>query len=312
MEIDTEMQIDASGRVPRAVEGIRKITDILTEKERTFSFEFFPPRNQRGLKRLYRTAEALAELGPDFFSVTCGAGGSTSKATAEIVLELQKRLAVPCMHHLTLVGQTKENLASIIQKMMKNGIRNVLALRGDPPQEMGGTFRKVEGGLEYCYELIDMIREIGRDWFAIGVAGFPEGHVDCPSKELDTEYLKIKLDRGADFVITQLFFENDIYSEYLERTARAGVRARIIPGVLPITDYKKLLRFCETCGAYICQRIHDVFAPIQDSPETTRREGINYAVAQCRDLLERGAPGIHFYSLNSVEPVRTIWKLLGL
>ena len=297
---------------PFVSERIRKITDIFLEKDRTFSFEFFPPKSKKGLRNLYRAAEELRKLGPDFFSVTYGAGGSSSKATMEIILELQKRFDIPCMHHLTLVGQTRDDLTGVMRHIIKSNVKNVLALRGDPPTDMGREFRKVEGGLGYCYELFDLIREVAGDKLAIGVAGFPEGHVDCPSKELDTKYLKIKLDHGGDFVITQLFFESATYAEFLERTSRAGVTARIMPGVLPITDYRTLLRFCDTCGAYICQRIHDVFAPIQETPEATRKEGINYVVDLCKELLNLGAPGLHFYCLNSVEPVRTIWKRLGL
>jgi methylenetetrahydrofolate reductase (NADPH) len=289
---------------------IRRITDIFAEKPRTCSFEFFPPKTPKAREHLYRTAEQLMELKPDYFSVTYGAGGSTTKSTMEIIQHLQQTLDIPCMHHLTLVGQRKEALAEIIREMMDNGIRNVLALRGDPPPEMGRKFCKVEGGLEYAYELIDLIRHIGGDYFAVGVAGFPEGHQDCPTKDLDTLYLKIKLDHGADFVVSQFFFENSAYTEYLERTAAVGVRARILPGVLPITDYRKLVKFCKRCGAYICQRIHDVFQPLEGKPELTVHAGAEYAVEQCRDLLERGAPGLHFYCLNSVEPVRTIWNRL--
>ena len=236
---------------------------------------------------------------------------STSKSTLEIIATLNERLDLTCMHHLTLVGQTKEALVEVIQEIKDAGIRNILALRGDPTPEMGDTFQKVNGGLEYCYELIDLIREVGGDYFSIGVAGFPEGkHPDTPTKELDTEYLKVKLDHDADFVVTQFFFENDVYSEYLDRTARAGITARIVPGVLPVTDYGKLLSFASRCGAYICQEVHNRFSPIRDHPEMIVKQGIDYAVAQCQDLLHRGAPGIHFYCLNQVEPVQTIWQAL--
>ncbi len=287
---------------------IRKITDIFEEKKRTFSFEVFPPKTAKGMDNLYRTIEVLAEFGPDFVSVTYGAGGSTSKDTMDIISEVQRRFGLTCMHHLALVNQTREELVGTIGRMKTNGIRNILALRGDPPPEMGGRFKKVEGGLEFSYELIDLIRKLDGDFFSVGVAGFPEGHVDCPNKELDSEYLRIKVDHGGEFVITQLLFDNAIYSEYLERTARAGVNVRIIPGVLPITDYNKLLKFCATCGTYICPEVHNIFGPIKDDSEKMAKEGIEYTVKQCEDLLLRGAPGLHFYCLNKVEPVRTVWN----
>jgi methylenetetrahydrofolate reductase (NADPH) len=214
------------------------------------------------------------------------------------------------MHHLTLVSQTKDELAATIRRIKDAGIRNILALRGDPPVEMGKEFRKVEGGLEYSYELVDLIREVGGDWFSIGVAGFPEGHVNCPSKDLDSIYLARKVRHGADFVVTQLFFDNSIYSEYVERVRRAGVNVAIVPGVLPITDYAKLLQFCDTCGAYICDEVHKVFGPVKEDAAATIEKGVDFAARQCEDLLARGAPGIHFYCLNKAEPVKTIWEHL--
>ena len=287
-----------------------KISDLLAKRRLPFSFEVFPPKTAKGTENLYQTIRTLAELDPTYVSVTYGAGGSTSKATMEIIQHVQKEMGLTGMHHFTLVNQPRERLAEIIRQMKANGIRNILALRGDPPPEMGGKFRTVEGGLEYCYELIDLIREIGGDYFSIGVAGFPQGHVDYPSKELDSRYLKIKIDHGAEFVVTQLSFDNVEYSEYLDRTAKVGVNVPIIPGVLPITDYNKLLKFCDTCGAYICQEIHDIFGPIQHDLEETVRQGTAYVMRQCEDLLRRGAPGIHFYCLNKVEPVSTVWRHL--
>jgi methylenetetrahydrofolate reductase (NADPH) len=293
---------------------IKKITDIFKQKlkkgEPVFSFEVFPPKTSGGTKKLFYTIETLAELKPDYISVTYGAGGSTSKNTLEIIRKIQMRFGITCMHHFTLVNQTADELRRHIELMMRAEVRNVLALRGDPPRKMGDRFKKIEGGLEYCYELIDLIKEVGGDSFSIGVAGFPECHVDCPTKELDSAYLKLKVDHGAEFIVTQLFFDNSSYSRYVDRISDAGVRMPIIPGVLPITDYRKLLKFCDTCGAYICWDVHKIFAPVaRDVAETVKR-GIRFATHQCEDLLARGAPGIHFYSLNKTEPVRTIWKRL--
>ena len=293
---------------------IKKIADIYAEKmkigEPVFSFEVFPPKTSEGIENLFGTIEELAELEPDYISVTYGAGGSTTRSTLDIAKKIQDRFGITCMHHFTLVNQTVEELSRHIELMKDAGVRNVLALRGDPPQEMGEKFKKIEGGLEYCYELIDLLKEVGDDSFSIGVAGFPECHIECPLEDLDSAYLKMKVDHGAEFVITQLFFDNPSYTHYLERVSAVGVKIPIIPGVLPIMDYQKLLRFCDTCGAYICQEVHKIFAPVAHDLEETVKRGTRYAIEQSGDLLRRGAPGIHFYCLNKTEPVRTIWQQL--
>jgi methylenetetrahydrofolate reductase (NADPH) len=287
---------------------IRKIPEIMREKGRTFSFEIYPPKTAEATKDLYKEVDKLVALDPDYISVTYRAGGSSASSTLEIADEIQRRFGVTVMHHLTLVGQTRSELVDIIKRIKDAGIMNVLALRGDPTPGMGGKFRKVDGGLEYAYELIDLLKEVGKGYFSISTAGFPEGHIECPSKELDSQYLKIKLDHGAEIVVTQLFFDSAIYSEYLERTSSVGVRAPIVPGVLPITDYNKLLKFCDTCGAYICEDVHKAFKPVSQDLAATLERGIDYAVRQSKDLLARGAPGLHYYALNKAEPVMTIWR----
>jgi len=283
---------------------IRKISDILKEKERTVSFEFFPPKTEKGRAKLPGVAEAFKELGADFFTVTYGAGGSTREATMEIVDELQKKFDVPVMHHFTCVGHSQEELKNILGKMKEKNIRNILALRGDAPE--GQEFwTPAPDGLEYCYQLIKLIKTYG-DFFSIGVAGFPEGHTDCPDKETDSKYLKIKMDAGGEFVVTQLFFDNKDYFEYMERAKKIGVNAKILPGVITITNYQTLLRFCGTCGATIPQKVHDIFKPLDGNAEATYKAGVEFAVAQCKDLLAGGAPGLHFYALNKVEPTKEV------
>jgi len=289
---------------------IKKVSDIFKEKQRTFSFEFFPPKTQKGLDKLYETAYELNRLNPDFVSVTYGAGGSSRGATMEICTEIQKRFSLTVMHHFTCVGHSQQELKDIITQMHENNIQNILALRGDPPKE--DNWKPAPDELQYCYQLIDLIKEIDKDYFSIGVAGFPEGHVNCPDKERDTQYLKMKIDHGGEFVVTQLFFDNTVYSEYLERLNKAGVNVRVIPGILPITSYDGLIKFCNICGTNITQEVHDIFQPISEDEEATREAGIEFAVRQCRDLLDRGAPGLHFFTLNKVEPTRAIWKKLGL
>jgi methylenetetrahydrofolate reductase (NADPH) len=286
---------------------IKKITDIFADKKRTYSFEFFSPKTAVGIEKLYDTVKELVRFSPDFLSVTYGAAGSTRETTTQIVDELQKRFGVSLLHHLTCIGHTKEELTDIILKIKELGVKNILALRGDPPQG-AKEWKKIPGGFEYSYQLSRLIRSLAGDYFSIGVAGFPEGHISCPDKKLDTKYLKLKIDSGADFVITQLFFDNDVYFEYIQRLKKAGVRNRIIPGILPVTNYEKLVNFCSNCGAGILQEVHDIFQPIKDDEGATRKAGVEFAVKQCRALLDNGAPGLHFYTLNKVEPVREILK----
>lgn len=290
---------------------IKKISDIFKEKESTFSFEYFPPKTQKGVDKLYETADELNRLAPDFVSVTYGAGGSSRGATIEICAEIQKRFDLTVMHHFTCVGHSQDKLKDIINQMHENNIQNILALMGDPPEGVNNR-GPAPDELHYCYQLIDLIKEIDKDFFSIGVAGFPEGHINCPDKETDTKYLKMKIDHGGEFVVTQLFFDNAVYLEYLERLNNAGVNVRVLPGILPITSYEGLIKFCNICGTAIPPEVHDIFQPIRDDKEATREAGIEFAVRQCRDLLDRGAPGLHFFTLNKVEPTREIWERLGL
>ncbi len=283
---------------------IRRIPDILKEKERTYSFEFFPPKTEKGREKLPETVSVFASLKPDWFAVTYGAGGSTRELTMDIVDEFQKRFGVPVMHHFTCIGHSQAELGAIIKEMKKRNICNILALYGDPPQGME-YWEPAPNSLKYCYQLIELIRAYD-SFFSIGVAGFPEGHIDCPDKETDSRYLKIKINAGGDFVITQLFFDNKDYFEYLERVRKIGVTVRIIPGILPITNYQQLLRFCNICGATISQRVHDIFRPLDGDDEATYKAGLEFTIEQCNELLEGGAPGLHFYTLNKVGPTREI------
>lgn len=287
---------------------IRKVSDIFKDKKRTYTFEFFPPKTPAGTAKLYETIAELNKLGPDFVSVTYGAGGSTRGATLEICAEIQKRFDLTTMHHFTCVGHSQAELRSILDQMKKNNIRNVLALRGDTPQGV----EKGESSpdeLEYCYQLCDLIKSYG-DFFSIGVAGFPEGHINCPDKETDSKYLKIKIEHSGEFVVTQLFFDNSIYFEYLERLKKVGVNVRVLPGILPITSYQGLLKFCNICGTTIPQKIYDIFKPLDGNDEATYKAGVDFAVAQCQELLNGGAPGIHFFTLNKVNPTKDIWERL--
>ena len=232
---------------------IRKIADILQEKERTYSFEFFPPKTDKGREKLYQVVAAFAGFEPDWFAVTYGAGGSTRGQTMDLVDGFQKRFDVPVMHHFTCVGHSRAELEAAIKEMKKRNVPNILALHGDPPQD-GESWQPAPDSLTYCYQLVEFIRAYN-GFFSIGVAGFPEGHIDCPDKETDSRYLKMKIEAGGEFVITQLFFDNKDYFEYLERVRKIGVTVRIIPGILPITNYQQLLRFCNTRGGMVAPQV---------------------------------------------------------
>jgi methylenetetrahydrofolate reductase (NADPH) len=202
---------------------------------------------------------------------------------------------------------TEEEIKKILEDIKRLGVNNVLALRGDPPRDHP-DWKPGPQNFQYSSELVEFMRKNFGDYFGIGVAGFPEGHILSPDRDQDAVFLKKKTDAGADFVITQLFFDNKDYFDYVARLRKLGVTCRVIPGILPITDYNGLVRFCATCGASIPQRVHDIFKPIACEPEKMLAAGIKFCVEQCKQLLTLGAPGIHFYTLNKIEPVSTILK----
>jgi len=284
---------------------MKKIKDIFTDKKQTYSFELFPPKTDQGFENLLNTIEQLAVLKPDFISCTYGAGGGNRDKTLDVVEHIEQKQNIVGLAHLTCVLHAKEEIKSILEDIKSRGIQNVLALRGDPPQDNPG-WQPGEDNFKYSSELCAFIREHFGDYFGIGVAGFPEGHILCPDKDRDAQYLKSKIDNGADFVITQLFFDNQEYFDYVKRLQNINVTARIIPGIFPITNYSGLVKFCNLCGTTITDEVKSIFEPIQENKEATFQAGIEFAVKQCRELLDGGAPGIHFYSLNKLEPTATI------
>lgn len=283
---------------------IRKISDIFKEKEKTLGFEFFPPKTPKGLLKLYETAHLLKDLQPDYCSVTYGAGGNTKDRTMEVVDELQKRFGLPVMHHLTCNRHSTAEIKQILNRMQERNIRNVLALYGDLPQDESICLEDKKE-IKYCYELCKILKSRG-DYFCVAVAGFPYGHINSPDRNTDIEYLKIKLESGGDFVITQLFFDNAVYFEYIEKLRRAKIQTRVIPGILPIVNYEKMLKFCADCEVVVPKKVHEIFKPITQDEEATRKAGVDFAVKQCRELLNKGAPGLHFFTLNKADPVREI------
>lgn len=286
---------------------MKRIKDLFDQQERTYSFELFPPKTDKGYENLLKTIAQLCELQPDYISCTYGAGGGNREKTFDIVQHIEEHHHVIGMAHLTCVLNTKNDIKAIVEDIKSRGIRNILALRGDPPQDQP-DWEPTEDNFKYSSELAAFIREQFGDYFGIAVAGFPEGHLLCPDRDKDAEYLKVKIDAGADFVITQLFFDNKDYFEYVERLRRIGVTVRVIPGILPIRDYQGLQRFCSLCGATVTDEVRRIFEPLQDDQDATLQAGIEFAIRQCRELLDGGAPGIHFYTLNKLHPTVDILK----
>lgn len=286
---------------------MKKLTEIFKEKPLTYSFELFPPKTEQGYAKLLETIRELAQLKPDFISCTYGAGGGTRDKTFDIAQLIQTQHKIPAIAHLTCVCHTKEEIKSMLDDIKKRALCNVLALRGDPPQD-NPSWTPTEKNFKYSYELCDFIRKEFGEHFSVGVAGFPEGHPQCPTKELDAKYLKLKIDSGADFVVTQLFFNTKDYFDYVNLLRKLGVTARVIPGILPITDYDNLLRFCQGCRTTVTDEVKRIFEPIRADKEKTLTEGIKFTVRQCRELLDRGAPGLHFYCLNKSHPVDDILR----
>ena len=276
------------------------------------SFELFTPKTGEGDRKLIEhTLPELIGLKPDYVSVTYGAGGSTRTKTLTLVDLIQRRYGLTAMAHLTCVGHTKSDIAGILEEAKSLGIRNILALRGDPPvgQE---TFSKPEGGFEYSYQLIQFIRGSGN--FCIGTAGFPEGHIACQQgKVVDWGYLKNKVESGADFILTQLFFDNADFFRFRDHMVqKLGVTVPICPGVLPILSAKQIARFTKLCGARIPDRLQARLELLASDDDGAREFGIEQATEQCEELMREGVPGLHLYCLNRAQSVSGILRNLGL
>src|SRR4051795_5719091 len=287
-----------------------RIDEILSRgDEPVFSFEFFPPKTPEGEKNLYRALSELKPLDPAYVSVTYGAGGSTRDKTLEIVQRIKEEFDLEAMAHFTCVEQTTEEIEATLARMHEAGIENVLALRGDPPQ--GQTeWRKTAGGLEFSHELVRLIRA---DYpFSVGAACFPETHIHATSAEDDLRHLKDKVDAGVDFLITQLFFDNAHYDDFVARARAIGVTVPIIPGIMPITNYGQIARITTLCGATMPEHVLGELEARKDDAEAVAEFGVSYATMQCADLLAHGAPGLHFYTLTRSRATRAILSALKL
>jgi methylenetetrahydrofolate reductase (NADPH) len=275
------------------------------------SFEFFPPKTAEGDRNLLeRQIPALFEAKPDFCSVTYGAGGSTRDKTLMIVDRIQRQHGLTALAHLTCVGHTREQVRELLEKIRGLGCQNILALRGDPAG--GGDFQPAPGGFEFAAQLVRFIREAGD--FSIGVAGFPEGHIACPGgKHADWRHLQEKVGAGADFVLTQLFFDNADFFEFRDQVAgRLGVRVPLVPGIVPILSAGQITKFTQLCGAKIPPPLRARLDQLADNDEAAAEFGIEYASRQCEELLRAGVPGLHFYTLNKSRSTVQVLKNLGL
>jgi len=280
-------------------------------KRPVISFEFFPTKTEEGERVLLeKTIPTLMQLKPDFCSVTFGAGGSTRDKTLMIVDRIQGQHGLTAMAHLTCVNATKEEIRGYLTEARARGIKNILALRGDPPGGEG-EFKMTEGGFEFSYQLVEFIRQTGE--FSVGVAGFPEGHVACKEgKYVDWHRLKNKIDHGADFLITQLFFDNRDYLEFRDYLTKQGVTVPLVPGIISILSTAQIKRLVALCGAGLPKTLVTELEKRGDDDEAGTQFGIDYATNQCQELLRQGVPGIHFYTLNKAPSTTAILKNLGL
>ena len=285
-----------------------KIKDLLKEK-RTISCEFFPPRESDGIPNVLRAIERVKAYNPDFVSVTYGAGGSTRAFTEEITLRAKQETDLEVMAHLTCVGQTKEEIHGVLERLDQAGIENVIALRGDPPRGEV-DFVPVDGGFDHATDLIRHIRQN----FEFGVAGacYPEGHIEAVDLDSDLEYVKRKVDQGADFLITQLFYDNNYFFEYMDQVRKAGIDAPVVPGVLPILSAPQIRRFTALCGATIPPELDRQLDQHAEDDQAVRELGIEHATNQVRELWDSGVPGVHFYVLNRTYAISKILNNLGI
>ncbi len=281
-------------RIGEAYEGERPV----------FSFEFFPPETDAGAENLMRSAADLkAAVQPDYISVTYGAGGTTRDRSFEVVTKIHKDLGIRTMAHQTCVAATRDHIASNVERLWNSGIMNILALRGDPPEDEE-TFTPPENGYSHASDLIEWLRE--NTEMEVGAACYPEKHPESPDAEDDLKWTAHKVEVGASFLITQLFFDNTRYFDFVERARENGIKAPIVPGIMPITNVNQIERFTKMCGASIPEDLRERLHAVADDPAVVMATGIEHAITQCRELLERGAPGLHFYTLNKSHATRSI------
>jgi methylenetetrahydrofolate reductase (NADPH) len=284
------------------------VRDLLVAERPSFSFEFFPPKTDEGEVTLWQAIRELEPLSPTFVDVTYGAGGSTRDRTLRIVQRIARETSIPAVAHLTCTGTSRDEVRQTITDLGEAGIRNILALRGDPPGGPSSPWEPHEEGFHHAEELVQLVHEVGD--FCVGVAAFPEGHPESPDRQTDVKHFVRKCVAGADFAITQFFFDPADYWELVEAVRAAGCDVPIIPGVMPVTNVGQITRMAELSGAQFPETLATRLQAVADDPEAVRSIGVEVATELCRDLLAGGAPGIHFYTLNRSTATREIYAQL--
>ena len=282
-----------------------KIKDLLHQDKITFSCEIFPPKKESGFDNVLQVADRICAMGADFLSVTYGAGGSTAKRTVEIASHIQKEMHTPALAHMTCVASRKEDIRNRLSEMKENGIENILALRGDKPKDLPDA----DGDYTYAIELIRDIRAQGD--FCIGGACYPEGHIECEHKEQDIGFLKEKVDAGCDFLTTQMFFDNNVYYNFLYRVLAAGITVPVIPGIMPVINAKQIKRSCELSNTSLPPRFQAIADKFADDPPAMEQAGVAYATEQIIDLIANGVKYIHLYTMNRPETAEKIFQNLS-
>src|SRR5471032_1706789 len=277
----------------------RPISELFAQHRPLRSLEFFPPKDDAGVEALRATATALQRINPDFVSVTYGAGGSTRERTAQICDFLKRDFGLTVMPHLTCVGHTRAELTGVADRIHAGGFRNIMTLRGDPPKGET-TFTPYKDGLRFANDLVALLKSRHAD-FCLGVGGYPEKHPEAPSAETDLANLKRKVDAGADFITTQLFFDNAVYYRFVEKCRAAGIKVPIVPGIMPVLSLKQIQRFTTMCGATLPEKLVKRLQAAGEHAEVTETVGIDWALTHIRDLLTQGAPGYHLYILNRAK-----------
>lgn len=281
------------------MEANRPISELFASQRPLRSLEFFPPKDDEGVANLRTAAQALQRIKPDFVSVTYGAGGSTRERSAQVSALLKTDFGFTVMPHLTCVGSTRAEIASLADRFYCDGFRNIMTLRGDAPKGQT-SFEPVPDGLRYASDLVTLLKSRHAD-FCLGVAGYPERHPEAPSLEIDLQNLKRKVDNGASFITTQLFFDNEAFYRFVDRCRALGISVPIIPGIMPVLSLKQIQRFTQLCGASLPVKLIKRLEAAADFPDAQEAVGIDWALAQVRDLLEHGAPGYHLYVLNRAK-----------
>ena len=284
-----------------------RIVEKLGGSSPAISFEFFPPKGQEGVDRLFQAVAELAPFAPAYVSVTYGAGGSTRQLTVDLVGRIQREVGIEAMAHLTCVGASQAELGGVLDQLEQKGVQNVIALRGDPPKG-SDTFVTHEGGFSHASELAGFLKQ--RGGFCIAGACYPEKHPEAGSLEADLMHLKRKVDAGAEFLITQLFFDNADYFAFVERARKLGITVPIVAGIMPVTNVSQIKRFTAMCGASMPDALLQMLEPVAADADAVGEIGVQHAVEQCRELLAKGAPGVHFYTLNRSKATVEILKRL--